>query len=288
MHAAISIDAGWLVTVVLLSLRLGAAFIATPLLGSQSVPLTIRALIVLGLAAVLSLGLPGAEVAARAPGGAMGGGGALLQAGFCELALGATLGLGILVAFASISMAGQLLGVQMGFGLGQVIDPATRRQVPIVAAAFDQLAVLAFFLVNGHHALLRGLAYSLERFPLGQPWPLERAVEPVLQQVGGLFTLGFALAAPVVFCVLMVEVALGVVARNMPQINMLTMGIPVKIIVGIIALSVWLGGVGPTLDRVYASIYRTWDAIFPVAAAVDLTAPPARLAALLAGRPGGA
>lgn len=267
MHATISLDAAWLTTVLLLSLRLTAVFLMTPLLSAASIPVVVRVLLVLGLASALSLGLPGAAAVARGPGGPLPGASSLVEAGLTELALGATLALGVLFAFSAFTMAGQLLGIQMGFGLAQVVDPSTKLTVSITTAAFDQLGVLVFFLADGHHALMRGVAYSLERFPLGRPWPLGAAVGPVLTQVGGLFSLGFALAAPVVFCLLMTEFALGAVARNMPQINMLTLGVPVKVVVGLVALALWFAGMGDAMDRVYASIFRCWDTIFPVAAA---------------------
>lgn len=259
-------DAAWLTTVLLLSLRLASVFLMTPLLAVASVPPMVRILLVLGLAGVLSLGLPQAARTAEMPAGA----GALAQAALGELALGATLALGILLAFAASSMAGQLLGIQMGFGLGQVINPISNSSVSVLTSAFDQLAVVVFFLGNGHHALLRGLAYSLERFPLGRPWPIEAGLGPIALQVTGFFSLGFALAAPVVFSLVMLELALGALSRNMPQINMLAMGIPAKVIVGLAALSLWFGGMGDGMSRIYGSIYRCWDAIFAVASAESL------------------
>jgi flagellar biosynthetic protein FliR len=242
----------------LLSLRLGASLVATPILGSAVVPLRVRVLIVLGLTVALAPALPGL---APLPGDV--GIGRLLSAALTELVLGATLGLGIILAFAAVSFAGELVGVQIGFGLAQVVDPSSRRGTPILASAFGQAAVLVFFLVDGHHALLRGLAFSVERFPVGRPWPLEAGLAPLITQVAGLFTLGFALAAPVVLSLLLVEFALGVVARNLPQLNMLVIGIPVKIVAGMLALALWSStGMGDVLTRVYGSIFRTWDALF--------------------------
>lgn len=262
MPGALALDPGWLMTVLLLSLRLAGVFGMTPVLSAAGVPATIRVLLVLGLACALSLGLPGADHVAPA---VRAGLGRLLQAGFTELALGATLALGVQLAFAAASMAGQVLGIQMGFGLAQVFDPASSRSTPILASALNQVAVLIFFLTDGHHALLRGFAYSLERFPLGEPWPLEAAAGPMLQQVGGLFGLGFALAAPVVFCLLLADLALGAVGRNLPQLNVLALGTPVKVVVGLVALALWSVGMGDALSRMYGSIYRTWDAIFSLA-----------------------
>lgn len=250
---------GWLGTVLLLSLRLGAVFMMTPLLGGAAVPVRVRALLVLGLAMALSWGLPasvGTHMAqvARHPG-------LLIQAGFTELALGAVLGLGILLAFAVFTVAGHLLDTQIGFGLGRVIDPLSQQSTPLLASAFNQASVVVFFLVNGHHALLRGVFYSLERFPLGQPWPLGGAIEPVLHQAAALFSLAFALAAPVVFCLLLAEMAMGVLSRNLPQINMLILGFPLKIVAGLMVLAVWFSGIGPAMTRVYESIFRTWEGV---------------------------
>ena len=274
-------SASWVITVLLLSLRLAAVLLMTPILAAASVPAVFRMLLVLALAAALSLGLP----SATAPAPLLAGGvGALLGAGFTELALGATLALGVLVAFAAFSMAGQILGIQMGFGLAQVIDPVSNAGLPIVASAYNQIAILVFFLADGHHALLRGVAFGLERFPLGQPWPVEAAAGPLLEQVVGLFGLGFALAAPVVFCLLLVEVALGILARNLPQMNMILMGIPVKVVVGLVALALWFGSMGGVMDRVYDGIFRTWDGIFAVESGVG---PTGRGQQLLPGRGGG-
>jgi len=137
VNATLALDPAWLTTALLLSLRLAGALVATPILAPASVPLPVRVLVVFGLSLVLALGMPGT---AR-PVGLSG----LVAAASTELALGATLGLGILLAFAAISMAGQLVGVEIGFGLGQVIDPSSNASMPVVASAFQQLGLLVFF-----------------------------------------------------------------------------------------------------------------------------------------------
>jgi flagellar biosynthesis protein FliR len=216
---------------------------------------------VLGLSAALSLLLPLPTLGS----GLLDNLGLLFAAAFCELALGASLGLGIQLAFAAFSFAGRLLDIQVGFGLVQIFDPLSNVRSSIIGTAFDQLAVLMFFLLNVHHVLLRGLAWSLERYPLGQPWPLSGALLPVLKQVSSLFVLGFALAAPIVFCVLLVELALGVVAQSLPQMNMLMVGLPVKIVAGLLALTMWAPEMGGMFSRIYESIYATWNQVLAAA-----------------------
>lgn len=250
------LGAGWITTVLLLTVRIAAMLLLTPVLYGIAMPATARLLAIVGLACVISL--PFGNAQAVAPQDVAG----LVQAILREAAVGATLGLGILMAFAGFSLAGSLIDVQVGFGMAQVIDPASSARVPILSAVFGLYAAVFFFLVDGHHALLRGVAYSVDRFPVGQGWAAHGAADAMVKQVAALFSLGFALAAPVVLGLLLVEFALGVVSRNLPQMNMLAMGIPVKILVGLLALSVWAGTFGAPAQRLYGGIYKTWTTWF--------------------------
>ena len=242
----------------LLSIRLSAVFLATPIFSTAQMPAVVRILLMLVLSFALSMGLDSTQESTFA----LNDFPSLLFAVASELALGILLSLGILIAFGSISVAGRLLDIQIGFGIGQVFDPISRQQLPVLTTAFNQLAIVLFFTLNGHHALLRGLTLSLRYFPLGRAWPVSATYAVVVKQVGALFSLGFSLAAPIVFCILLVELALGVVARNLPQMNMFTMGIPVKIFVGLATLAVWHAGFGSVISRIYGSIYVGWEDLF--------------------------
>ncbi|MBC5785087.1 flagellar biosynthetic protein FliR [Ramlibacter sp. USB13] len=246
----------WVTTVLLLATRIAALLLLTPLLYAVSIPATARLLLVMALACVLAL--PFAEtqdVGIHAAG-------ALFTAMLREAAIGATLGLGVLLAFAGFSLAGRLVDVQVGFGIAQVVDPLTQSRLPIVSAVFGLLAAVFFFLVDGHHALLRGIAYSVERFPPGSGVPASTAAEPLLRAGAALFTLGFALASPVVLGLLLVDFVLGVIARNLPQMNMFVLGLPAKILVGIFALSAWAAEFATPARRLYEGIHHTWSAWF--------------------------
>jgi len=204
------------VAVFLLATRIAPVFVMTPVLQAFGVPAIVRVLVVVAMSFALALGLDPALL--PSPSSFTAGG--LITAMLNEAALGATLAFGVICAFAAISMAGRLIDVQIGFGIAQVFDPVTQRQVPVVQGAFDKVGAVVFFLFNGQHALMRGFAFSIERFPVGRVWQLDAAAPMVIKQFGALFGLGLALAAPVVVCLLMVELALGVVARNLPQMNM--------------------------------------------------------------------
>lgn len=243
------------------SLRVAVVLAMTPVLYAMPVPNRVRLLVVMALSWVLAQAL--APSAPPPPAGV----GGLLQMAMAELALGATMALGVLLAFAAFSLAGNLLDVQIGFGIAQVFDPVGNRAAPLLVSAFNYVAVIGFMAADGHHLLLRALAYSFDVFPPGGGWQPADMAAPVFRQASGLFLLGLALAAPVVFCILLVEFALGLISRNLPQINMLVLGIPVKIVVGLAVLSLWFAGMGGAMQRVYASIYAMWEAMFLQAAA---------------------
>jgi len=257
MHSLASLlGTPWITAVLLLATRIAAVLLLTPVLHAVAIPGLVRVLIVIAISCVLAL-----PFGAQAP-VEIADTGALVTALLREAFVGATLGLGVLLAFAGFSLAGRLIDIQIGFGMAQVFDPLTRSRLPIVSAVFGLLAAVFFFAVDGHHALLRGIAFSVERFPLGAGVGAASAAETIVRQGAGLFTLGFALAAPIVLGLLLVEFVLGVISRNLPQLNMLVLGIPAKILVGLVALSAWATGFGEPARRLYQGIYQAWSTWF--------------------------
>jgi flagellar biosynthetic protein FliR len=87
-------------------------------------------------------------------------------------------------------------------------------------------------------------------------------VPAVVRQAGQMFSLGFAMVAPVVFCLTLVELGLGVLSRNLPQMNTLVVGVPIKVVVGLAALATWAGVGGPAMGRAYATGFEMWGALW--------------------------
>ncbi|MGC7406538.1 flagellar biosynthetic protein FliR [Pandoraea pneumonica] len=257
MLAIPHIDAAWLLTVLLVATRIAALLLVTPVLTMSGIPPVVRFFLVVGLAVALVGGTAQPERQIPVELGDVVGG------VISEAALGATLALGVLASFACFSVAGRLLDVQIGFGIGQVFDPVTLRQAPVITGLFNQLAIFLFFLANGHHTLVRGLAYSFRMVAPGAAWRNPDSVALVIKQAGSMWTLGFTLVAPVVLCLLLVEFCLGALARNMPQMNMFAFGIPLKIVVGVVALAIWLPLMHGPMDRAYALTFSFWEAVLP-------------------------
>lgn len=110
------------------------------------------------------------------------------------------------------------------------------------------------------------MAYSLERIPLGSPAPLPDAAPLatlVARQFGVVFTLGLALAAPVLFCLFLVELAMAVLARNLQQLNVFVLAMPVKIVIGLTLLAVLAPQFADVARRTFDTIFSFWEAVLP-------------------------
>jgi flagellar biosynthetic protein FliR len=249
---SLTVDPAWMALVLLASIRFGALFVLAPAFGGMPMPASFRALFVLALAAtvVAALDVPAPALSLDfVP---------LAVAALSELAVGAAMAFGLFAAFAAFQFAGKLLDIQIGFSMGTVYDPVTRAQSPLLGSALNVLALVLFFALDGHHLLLRGVAYSLETLPPGT-LPARWSLLPFVDQFGVMFLFGLTLVAPVVFTLLLVDVGIGIASRTMPQLNIFTIGIPVKIVVGLLVLAGTLTALAPVMARVFASVFTFWQ-----------------------------
>jgi flagellar biosynthetic protein FliR len=251
---AIDIDPAWMMAVFFTALRLGVVLMMTPIFSNLSGLVTVRVLLTLSLSALLVSGL-----GTRLPPPALELGPVLLAA-LAELVTGLTLAFGVFAAFGAFSVAGKILDVQSGFGLGNVYDPVTRAGAPLFATLLNLAAVAVFFGMDAHHALLRGMAFSLREVAPGSGFH-ELDAEAVIRQFGLMFSLGVALIIPVMLCLLLAETGLAVVSRVLPQMNVFVVGVPVKIVVGLAVFALTMGTLQPVMARVYASIFIYWEQV---------------------------
>lgn len=244
----ISLDLAWVVTALLSSLRVGTVFVLTPLLTMGNIPVRFRVLFVLALSATLvaAMGVPGVI-----PGYSLS---TLIAAAFGELVLGALMAFGLIAGFATYQLAGRIMDMQLGFGVAALIDPTTRAQVPLLGTLLFMAAVVGFFAIDGHHLVIRALAYSFERIPPGTQIT-EVNLAAVTAQFGLMFTFAVAISAPVIFILLMVDTALAVMARTMPQMNVFFLSLPLKILIGLFVLVLSVRYVGPVTKRLFESMF---------------------------------
>lgn len=253
----IHFDLAALVAVFLLSLRLGVLIVAGPIFSGLERMVMMRILFTLALSVVLvwSLALPLASMPLTL--------GALMVAAASELALGVTLGFGVFAAFGVFSLAGKLVDIQSGFGLSSVFDPVTRASSPVFAQMLNLLALTVFFALDGHHALLRGVAFSLQEWPPGAIWASHGTaglpLVPVVRQFGMMFSLALSLVAPVLFALFLVDAAMALMSRVLPQMNILVIGVPVKVVVGFVIFALALAVFLPVMGKIFATIFTFWE-----------------------------
>ena len=252
-------DTTWILATLLVSARIGAFALLCPALGGAMVPSIVRVAAVLALAAVLGAGVTvSPELALGLASDPL----RLAVALTRESALGATMALGVAMAFAAFSAGARLVDLQIGFGLGQVFDPSTRQATPVITALATWLALLTFFLVDAHHGLMRGLSLSLDAVPPGAPWVVSAWLPGILLAAGQMASLGFMIFAPDVACLLIVELALGFSSRFLPQMNMLVLGMPVKVLAGLAAFAALASQVRWPLERMHAGGFAFWSAVW--------------------------
>ena len=249
---SLGIDLAAMAVVLLVALRIGPLFVLAPVFGAVSVPLRVRVFLALAFAALL------AAVAGPGGGAVVLDPLALIGAAATEVLLGIGFAFGMFAAFGAFLFGGRVLDIQIGFGIATLIDPATRGQSPLLGTALNLMAVAVFFAVDGHHALVRALAWSLERLP---PGTSIAALDPaaVGAQWGLMFSYGLLLVAPAVFALLLLDVALAVMARTMPQMNVFIVALPLKVVVGVLVLALTVRELLPAMMKVFESVPRYWE-----------------------------
>lgn len=212
-----------LVPFVLVAFRLGGMFLLAPMLTSAMIPPRFKVLMVIAMAGSLYPTLP--RVAA--PDLDLF---SLVPMVVCELAIGFVIGLIAAVPLSAMEMAGVVAGQQVGFGLARVYNPELEADTDILGQLLFYLAIGAFVALNGVETLFVSLADTFHRVPPGGMLAITPPLDLLLGVIMSGFELAMRVAAPVTGITLLLVVALGVVGKTMPQLNIMAVGFTLKII----------------------------------------------------------
>jgi flagellar biosynthesis protein FliR len=170
-----------------------------------------------------------------------------------EMSVGLSLGLAANFFFEAALMAGQILGVQIGYSLANVFDPNTQADLPVLSEFHQMAALLIFLSLDVHHWLLKALVRSFAYLPPGGLAVAPAATGSLLHAAGGIFLSGVQIAAPSLAATLVVDVALGFLGKASPQLPVLFIGIAVKNLVGLAvmlaAIAYWPRVFGGQFER---------------------------------------
>lgn len=181
-----------------------------------------------------------------------------------EILIGLSVGFFVRVLFSMVSAAGELVSMQSGLSFARSMDPTMMANVTVLEQFQSLLAMMIFLGIDGHHTVLKGISASLRQVPPGSV-----AIRPALFQylvgsVGGLFAASLRICAPVVVTLFLVDLALGILARLIPQVNVFVEGASIKMLVtlGMLAISLNLmvpvvGGLFRGMDMEILKIIRS-------------------------------
>lgn len=231
----------WLAVLIFPLARILALIASAPILGNKEVPARIKVGFALAITLVIAptLNIPADLDPASAQGLFV-----LMQ----QIVAGVIIGFSIRLIFAAVEMAGDLAGMQMGLGFASFYDPQNATFTPVVAQFLGIVAALAFLAANGHLYMLSALADSFRDFPIGAGVPSANAFRTLAEWGGSMFSSAVQFSLPLIGALLITNLALGILTRSAPQLNIFAVGFPITIAIGFAALMLTIPYLAPLME----------------------------------------
>ena len=247
----VGFDLGWIYKAMLLSVRVTTAMLIVPVFGPIRIPAPVKIWFALGLGVVLVPAISPASASLEMVG--------LFESALTEILVGACFGFGFLAAFAATQIAGRALDLQIGFGAASILNPATMAPAPLLGTMFGLLLTAVFLAMDGHHVLVHALALSVMLVPPGSPVP-GADWGALLAHSSIMFAYAVALAAPVMLMLSLIDLAMAVISRSMPQLNVFILSFTVKILVGLFVMAGSIRFAEGVYRTLVERAFQFWDA----------------------------
>lgn len=237
------IDA-WIVAYAFPMVRILGFIAIAPFWGSSGIPRRTRLILGIALAIALAPALP--PMPSLSPGSLKG-----LWVMLQQMLIGLSMGFAARIVFSAFEFMGEVIGAQMGLGFATFYDPMSSSQTPVIAEFFTLLATLIFFAFNGHLLYFSALAQSFWDIPITM-----QAIDPgswrnLLQLGSKIFSFGLFLALPILVALIITNLALGVLTRAAPQLNLFAIGFPLTLMLGFATLVVCLDYLAQPIQGVF-------------------------------------
>ena len=231
----------------LLAFRLGGLLLVAPVFSSRTVPMMVRTSLLVVLTWFLAPVAIGATAAASAP--------TLTPLNaLTETLVGFAMGFGAAVLVAGAEAAGELLSISIGLSGAAALDPISHASVPILGQFANLFAVTLLLSIDAHIGMIDALAASLRFLPVGVPMEGAAGAAAMVSLGSRLFYLGLQFASPVIMVVMLANLALGVLSRAAPAMNILAVAFPIQIGLGLLALFASI--------PLIATFFTGWDAVY--------------------------
>jgi flagellar biosynthesis protein FliR/FlhB len=251
------INTAYFMAVLLVSLRMFTFFIVVPIFFPKGTPNMMKVLLVGILAFIL---MPGVDMFTV---NNLSSNYDLFIMCFNEIITGLTLGFITNLSFSVIRMAGQLMDMSIGFSMLSMFDPNSNSNVTLIERLLYWLSFILFFIIDGHHMLIRAVIESFNSVALGKSMIFQETIMLTINAITQYFAIGLKIAIPIVLIILITDITLGLLARTVPQLNVMILGLPVKLLVGLTCLTftipIILKGmlyIFNALPEIYSSIFK--------------------------------
>ncbi|VWX60317.1 Flagellar biosynthetic protein FliR [Burkholderiales bacterium 8X] len=223
----------WVTPILWPFLRVLGLFTTAPLFSSRAIPIRAR----IGLAFMVALSAQATlDGQPRVDMNGLAGIGTLAQ----QVGIGMAIGFGVRLVFAAVELAGELVGLQMGLNFASFFNPMTNAQSSAISTFMGNIATLLFIVINGHLTILMAVIKSFDAFPIGGS--LFEALGRVrMHELGAdLFASALWIALPMIGLLMFVNLALGIISRVAPQMNIYAIGFPVTLTAGMAGIALVL------------------------------------------------
>jgi len=218
------------------ALRVSGFVLTAPAASETSVPGLVKIVLILALAFLLA---PLVQV----PAGLSIFSAAGMLSAMLELLIGVSIGLVVQLAFEALTFAGQSISLTMGLGFATLVDPQHGAQTPVLGQLFMILGTLTYLSIDGHLMLISALAESFKHLPIGAAHIGHDFLLMMVLWGARVFDAGLLIALPIVVALVTVNLALGVVTRAAPQLNLFGIGFTITLLSGFFVLLVGLDGI---------------------------------------------
>lgn len=182
---------------------------------------------------------------------------------FKELCIGVLIGFCAQLIFVGIQIGGQLLSIQMGLAIAEALDPVTKQHVPVVGQFYLFMASLVFIFINGHNWLFTSIYSSYLTIPLGLSFDFSTDLtQKVLIFTSQLFSIAFGIIMPIFIFLFVIDIALAFLSKIMPQMNIFMVSLPLKILLGIALMCIFLPSTSIYLSSLITSLLESLKGIF--------------------------
>jgi len=245
----------WIAAFIFPFVRILAFVAAAPVFSNTAVPRRIRLILSLALTAAIVPAVP--PLPPMEPASGLG-----LALVAQQILIGTGLAFVMRLVFAGISMAGELMSFQMGLGFATLYDPQNTAQTGVVSEVVTLCATLVFLSLNGHLMMVAGLVESFQALPIGGPQVTAGLWLNLAEAGARIFSIGLWLSLPVVIALLITSLALSILSKAAPQLNLMAVGFPITLTVGLGILALTLPYMIQPLSNLFEEGFRLMFEVF--------------------------